>query len=405
MMVRTPLEPKRIAVRAQMRLGECLARLSVKHPSWTWGPFRRLSQVTRWRPSFDPLDGAVPASADCELVGMAYINIFHAADAGRLQVKLRRILDQLRQLTPSRAPWEDRYAHLSGFLRDLPHTGGPVLSSVEVFKPTKTLFSRLETLWVSLFQPAYPFVVLCVLGVPSPEERAIVNAIPKKSLDAPVEWRLVLRPRLQVVPSHGGVSFLRSAELWAAENRIGREISSVFDELPGLLMQSLNLPCWGVADSGQTLASASRIEAYRTLVETHLGMWHRDWMIVGFGHQTPREASGLGQLIPRVIVDREAFRSTEKIEMYGNDVDEAIRQRVVDALPGVGTHLALRQRASELLPLSRELHCQAWGLAGSLTHNLRTRQRLGSLFSSLQVLLPRISELRAVASDVLRGTD
>jgi hypothetical protein len=125
-------------------------------------------------------------------------------------------------------------------------------------------------------------------------------------------------------------------------------------------------------------------------------------MVFGFGENLSSTYSEpTDTWVPRLLVDRKVFERTERVDMYGGDVDQAMQHHLAAyRLPGLGTALAVRALTAELLPLCRKLHHRAYRATVQDSPNMG-RADSRDLSKMLQTLFPRVVELRAVAASAL----
>jgi hypothetical protein len=381
-----------------------MAVASMRHPGWKWGPFKHLSEYAGHKPLFDALEGALPSSASCELLGVWYGDIFHAASAEELLRDLTATLDRFRQLAPSHTPWEGRYASLVQFLRSVSHSSSSRSVYLGPFEPEDSTIAHMGRCWVSLFQPIPSLIVLSIFCVPSASERKAAADVLQRPLEQDVEWRLVFRPRFQVVPMWTSIRNTRQRETHVVEETFSGPIANAFGSPASLLANRPTIPCWSVQYPGHPLLSGKRRWAYEALLEPAGGMWCSDSMVFGFGENPSLKwFEPTDSRPPRLVIDRGVFERTERIDIYGGDVSEAMQYQLAwDRLPGLGAALAVKALTDELLPLSRKLHHRAYR---ATAHTSRTMERVDvrDLSRMLQRLLPRVAELRAVAASALDG--
>jgi hypothetical protein len=392
-------------LRVQAGIASQLARMSRRHPAWKWGVFRNLSEYVRYEHPVDALEGALPSSAACELVGVWYGDVFHAARAEELLRGLTACLDRFKQLAPVYYPWEERYAPLVQFLRSTSQTSSSRSVNLGPFVPEDPA-AHVGKCWVNLMQPAPSLIALSVFCVPDASERKAAADILQKPLEQEVVWRLVLRPRFQVVPMWPSIRVTRQKELRLAEQSLSTPIIHLFSSLPSLLERRPTVPCWCVSNPGRPLLSGKRRWVYDALLEPFAGMWCSDWMVLGFGVALSFEYfDRASEWLPRLVIDRRVFERDERIDLYGGDVDFAVQHQLAHyRLPGIGAALAVKQLTAELLPLCRQLHDRAYR-ATERTSRSAERRDLRNLSGMLQSLLPRVVELRAVASAALDGAN
>lgn len=385
----------------QSGIAAWLAKVSREHPTWKWGLFKRLSKYVRRDHRDDPLDGALPSSAACEFVGVCYIDVFHAARAEELLRGLIACLDRFRQLTPTHLPWEGRHALLAQFMRSVSRTSWSRYINLGLFEPVDPAMVHMGRCWITLFQPAPSLIVLSAFCVPDSSTRTAAAEVLQKPIEQQVEWRLAFRRRLQVLAMWSSVRGSRQEETRHVEQAFSEPIADLFRSLPSLLGSRLVVPCWWIRDPDHPLASSDASRTLETLLELMQGTWYSDWMTFGFAENLSREWYAAGDTsLPRLVIDREAFERSERVDMYADDVDMAIQDHLANRLPGLGAALAVRQLADELLPLGRRLHYRAYRATEYIS---RSADRIDprELSTVLQRLLPRVAELRAVAGVAL----
>ena len=303
--------------RFQLAAGGWLEGVSRKHPSWKWGPFGRLSQLTRHHLHFNPLEGALAPSVRGNLIGVAHMSIFHSASADALFEPLCHCLNRHKQLSPFGAPWKGPHADLATFLGNIPFS--PAQSAnLGIFEASRPLAAQVERLWVSIHQLSSSFLVMCVFGVANGSKRRNASTLLSKKMEEEVRWRLVLRPRVQVLPSYGSVSAARRKAIRSTEQDIGSSLAEAFSTVRDHIVGELLIPCWSIDSPDGLIEEAIEEDIWEQLLDPWIGMWIDEWLVVGF-HESCRRWEDLDtpwKRSPRVVVDQALFKKREELGMY-----------------------------------------------------------------------------------------